>query len=137
LTAGTGQDLTATVLAPQNVGVNTFGRLFTTVVDGQVYAQPLYDSGVNITAGPSPGVHDVVYVATEHDSLYAIDAHSGSVLWQDSFINPAAGVTTVPSSDTGANDMAPEIGITGTPVIDPGTGTLYLVAKTNETDTIL
>jgi fibronectin type 3 domain-containing protein len=86
---------------------------------------------MSITVGPSPGVHNVVYVATEHDSVYAIDADSGQVMWQDSFINPAAGVTTVPTADVGAV-VLPEVGITGTPVIDLTTKTLYVIAYTKE-----
>src|SRR6202030_2181601 len=82
--------------------------------------------------GPGAGTHNVAFVATEHDSLYAIDADSGQVLWHDSFINPSAGVTTVPSTDIISGDLTPEIGITGTPVIDPPTNTLFLDAKTKE-----
>jgi fibronectin type 3 domain-containing protein len=127
-----GANLNETLLTPGNVNSTNFGKLFKTPLDGQVYAQPLYVAGVNITSGPSRGIHNVTYVATEHDSLYAIDADSGQVLWQDSFINPGAGVTTVPNGDVASTDLTPEIGITGTPVIDSSTNTLYLDAKTKE-----
>ncbi len=109
-----------------------FGKLYGCPVDGQIYAQPLYVSSVAI---PNQGTFDVVYVATENDSVYAFDADADSceVLWQASFIDPAAGVTSVPASDLGQQqDIVPEIGITGTPVIDPATATLYVVAKTEE-----
>lgn len=129
--ASTGDYLTETQLTPGNVKASTFGKRFSTPVDGQVYAQPLYKSNVNITTGASQGVHNVVYVATEHDSLYAIDSDSGNVLWKDSFLS--AGVTTMPSTpDTGSNDITPEIGITSTPVIDAATNIIYLTAKTKE-----
>jgi hypothetical protein len=131
--SSTGQNLTETQLSPSNVNSTEFGKLYTAVVDGQVYAQPLYLSGVNVTGGSSMGVHNVVYVATEHDSLYAIDSNSGAVLWRVSFINPAAGITTVPSGDVASTDLAPEIGITATPVIDAASGTLYLISKTKQT----
>jgi hypothetical protein len=127
-----GQSLTEAALTPSDVNPTTFGKLLSTPVDGQVYAQPLYMAGVAITTGPHQGIHDVAYVATEHDSLYAIDAGTGSVLWQDSFINPAAGVTSVPAADVNSSAITPEIGITGTPVIDPSTNTLYLDANTKE-----
>jgi fibronectin type 3 domain-containing protein len=127
----TGQDLSETELTPANVNVADFGKLFSTPVDGYVYAQPLYKSGVNIPTGPGAGTHNVAYVATEHDSVYAIDADSGQVLWKDSLIDPASGSTSVPSSDIGGV-IQPEIGITSTPVIDPATNTLYVVAYSKE-----
>jgi PQQ enzyme repeat len=121
-----------TTLTPTNVNSTTFGKLFTTQLDGKIYAEPLYKFGVNITRGAHQGIHNVVYVATEHDSLYAIDADNGQILWQDSFINPAAGINPVPNSDVNGA-IGPEVGITGTPVIDPTTNTIYLDAATKET----
>jgi hypothetical protein len=129
--ARTGQDLNETILTPANVNPSDFGKLFTDAVDGAIYAQPLYMANVSI---PGQGVHNVVFVATENDSVYAFDADNpGAPLWQASFIDPAAGVTAVPTPAAWQGDLSPEEGITGTPVIDPSTGTLYVVAKTQQT----
>jgi hypothetical protein len=127
--ARTGQNAQESVLTPDNVNFSTFGRLFVAPVDGQIYAQPLYVASVPV-AGE---LHNLVIVATEHDSIDAFDAdRTGSALWHTSFIDPANGITTQPSADTGCADINPEIGITSTPVIDPVTGLLYAVAKTKE-----
>jgi fibronectin type 3 domain-containing protein len=128
----TGANLNETVLTPSNVNSSSFGKLFSRPLDGIAYASPLYVENVSI---PADGPHNVVYVATEHDSVYAFDADGRSTtpLWKDSFIDPANGITTKPAADTGeCCDIAPEIGITGTPVIDKNTNTLYVVAATKE-----
>ena len=134
----TGQNLNETILTPANVNQNQFGKLISYNVDGFVVAQPLYIQNISI---PNLGSHNVVYVATLHDSVYAFDADNlnpnALPLWRVSFINPAMGITTVSGADAGCTNVTKftEHGIVGTPVIDPSSGTLYVIAKTNENGT--
>lgn len=114
--ARTGQFLAETQLTPATVNAAGFGKLFAAAVDGQVYAQPLYVAGLVIKG---QGRHNVVFVATEHDSVYALDAETGAVLWQHSFLNNglAVGVdiATVPYTDLPGQcqQITPELGVTG------------------------
>lgn len=127
-----GADVQEHVLNTANVRPQTFGKLFSYYVDGAVYAQPLFVHGV-VTAG---GVRDVLYVATMNDKVYAFDATKvGSPLWLRDFSDEQAGVTPVPVSDiTNSNDLniVGNAGIEGTPVIDLGTQSIFLVARTKE-----
>jgi hypothetical protein len=124
-----------TVLTTGNVNRNQFGKVFSYPVDGQLYAEPLYVPSVNL---PGLGVHNVVYVATEHDSVYAFDADGlvSGPLWQTSFIDPVNGVTTIPPGDIFpvgfCSSIGPEVGITATPVIDSASGILYVLVRTKE-----
>ena len=125
----TGQNLNESVLSPANVTQSKFGKLFSYPLDGQVFAQPLYVYKVPIDGQN----HNVIYVATEHDTVYAFDADNkaSSALWSVSFLNSAEGVTPIPSSDLDS-PINPEIGVTSTPVIDGNSGTLYVLAATKE-----
>jgi hypothetical protein len=134
-----GQNTQETILTPTNVNTNTFGKLFSHTVDGQVYAQPLYVANLTVNGA----THNVIFIADQHDSVYAFDADSNGgansgPLWQASMISTAhgaaSGATTVPTADVqgGVGDINPEIGISGTPVIDLTTNTLFVVAKSKE-----
>src|SRR6266571_1475302 len=126
----TGQNREEFALTPDTVTGSTFGKLFSCAVDGEVYAQPLYVANFLIQGG----AHNVAFVATMNDSVFAFDADASPCVqyWQKSFLGP--GVATVPPADTGeTRDINTRSGVTGTPVIDPATGTLYVVAKTKET----
>jgi hypothetical protein len=128
-----GVNLQEFALTGATVKAATFGKLFSRTVDGQIYAQPLHVA--NLTIG---GIkRNVVYVATEHSSVYAFDADgkTASPLWKRSFINPAAGITTIAKP---ANALiAPEISISSTPVIDISTNTIYVSVSTSENGSIV
>src|SRR4051812_15074614 len=100
--ARTGQNLSETILTTTNVNSGTFGRLFTITVDGKVDAEPLYLSAVTF---PQLGTHNALYVATEHDSVYAFDANTGAQLWKVSLLK--TGETT--SDNRGCSQVTPEI----------------------------
>ena len=121
----TGANTNETVLAPSNVTVNTFGKVASLPVDGQLYAQPLVMTGVSV---PGQGTQDLVFVATENDSVYAFNAQGSSTtpVWKTSLLQ--TGETPISSSVTSLN-ITPWIGITGTPVIDPATNTIYAVGS--------
>ncbi len=122
----TGWNRTETVLTPAVVASNSFGLLTTVRLDDQVDAQPLVVPAVQITAGNYQGAHDVVYVATESNTIYAIDVHSGTILLSANFGTPV-------SRPLGCNNNGPNVGINSTPVIDPSSNTLYVVVYTQDT----
>jgi hypothetical protein len=122
----TGWNNRETVLTPANVATSSFGLLYNVALDDQVDGQPLLVPGVNITAGSQQGTHDVVYVATENNTVYAIDAHSGTILLNPNFGKPVR-------YPLGCTNNAPNVGINSTPVIDPSTNTLYVLVYTNDT----
>jgi Bacterial Ig-like domain (group 2) len=134
----TGQNINETVLTTASVNSTTFGKLFAQAVDGQVYAQPLYVPNVNIASG----THNVIYVATEADSVFAFDADNNTgtnanPLWRASLIDTAhgaaPGATPVDAiNGISCNALVPLVGVTSTPVIDPSTNTMYVVAKSAE-----
>ena len=126
-------------LTPSSVNSTSFGKLVTFPVDGFVVGHPLYLQGVNV---PGQGVLNVVYVATMHDSVYAFDANTSNTtpLWMTSILNYSpAGATSVPASVKrgSATTGWSEVGIVSTPVTDPTTGTLYLVAETYESGNVV
>ncbi len=134
-----GQNTHETALTPGNVNVKTFGKLFSLSVDSTVYAQPLYVPALKMSDGL---VHNVLFVATENDSVYAFDADSNGgsnakPIWYASMCGTAhgagAGAVAIPAFKyTGSYDVSPTIGVTGTPVINPATNTIYLVAQSME-----
>jgi hypothetical protein len=124
----TGATLNEKTLTPENVNANQFGKVGAFRVDGAVYAQPLFVPAVEI---PGKGKHNVLFVATEHDSVYAFDANRPNEppLWQVSLLDKKSGEEAVPARDVQCPFIRPEVGITSTPVIDRQTGTLYVLAR--------
>jgi hypothetical protein len=136
----TGANAGETILTPANVNISSFGKLFSYSVDGWIYAQPLYVAGVTLGTGTVQAgtTHNVAFVVTQHNSVYAFDADSNTgananPLWHLS-LTPA-GEKTVPNNDLSCGDIVPEIGSSSTPVIDLTTNTIYVVAKTTPDDT--
>jgi len=131
--ARTGANLLETILTPQNVNVGQFGRIAFFPVDGDVYAQPLYVPKLEI---PGRGSHNVVFIATEKDSVYAFDADATSTepLWQVSFVDAKKYISPVSNRDVFCPFIQPDIGITSTPVIDLSSKTLYALARTREAE---
>lgn len=126
--ARTGQNLAETILTATNVNSSTFGKLFLAPVDGLVDAQPLYAAGISI---PGQGTHNVLIIATENDSVYALDADSGAQLWHVSLLNTGE----TPSDNRHCSQVTPQIGITSTPVIhvqSATAGTIYVVAMSKD-----
>lgn len=119
-------------LTPSGVTTATFGKLFSCPVDGAVYTQPLWVPGLSIGGG----IHNVVFVATQHDTIFAFDADANPCVtyWQQNLLDTlhggTAGENPVVWNDVGSchGDVYPEVGVTGTPVIDPSTNTIYLVS---------
>jgi hypothetical protein len=124
--ARTGQNTHEYALSPAVVHAGSFGKLFACSVDGHIYAEPLYAANLAIAGG----THNVIFVATEHDSVYAFDADDPSChqYWHTNFL--AAGGSTIPANDAGEGGNLPEVGITGTPVLDVAQGSLFVVAAT-------
>jgi len=134
--ARTGANLAETVLNTSNVNTSQFGLLYKYTVDGSVQAQPLYVPNVTIAG---QGTHNVLYVVTMNDVVYAFDADSksvnGGLLWSVDFRNPTAGITPIPITDIVGDcclNIVGNVGIESTPVIDSSSQTLYLVARTKE-----
>lgn len=126
----TGANVSESILTPKNVNGRQFGKILSIPVDGDVYAQPLYLSHVNV---PGTGVRNLLFVATEHDSVYAFDADSNSTepVWHVSLLSSKYGVgMPLSASDVQCPFISPELGITATPVIDITTGTIFVLTRT-------
>ncbi len=126
----TGANVTETHLTHANVNVVSFGKLASVAVEGDIYAQPLYVPNVVMADGSK---RNLVFVVTEHDQAYAVDAKTYEIVWHTDFLSADGSVLPPSSQDVNCADLAPEIGITGTPVIDTTRGAIYFVVRTKET----
>ena len=131
--ARTGADTSETLLTPRNVNVRQFGHRFRIPADGDIYAQPLVMPRLRLADGR---IRDAMFIATEHGTVEAWDADSATArpLWRVSFVAPDARVTAIPNRDLLCPFIKPEVSITCTPVIDAGSGTIYVLARTREAD---
>jgi hypothetical protein len=120
-----------TQLTPDNVNAARFGKLFSYDVDGHIYGEPLYVPAVNV---PGKGTHNVIYVATQNDSLYAFDADQnlGGPLWKASLVDSANGETSIPCADVSGCSVAATIGVTATPVISLERNAIYVEARSKQ-----
>lgn len=131
----TSANLHESVLKPSSVNAEHFGKLFSMTVDGDVFAEPLYVPALTMAGGR----RDVVFAATEHDSVYAFDIHDtrDTPLWKTTFIDPQKDVRTLSEQDVRCPFITPELGITPTPVIDRASRTMYVLARTKEHGTFV
>lgn len=125
----TGWNRREVALTTTTVASPSFGPLFFVPMDGLTFMQPLVASNEST---PTQGVHNLLIAGTNNDTLFAYDADTGAPVWQTTFVNPSAGVTAVPLSFTGCDNVGQEDGLLSTPVIDRSTDTLYVVAATLE-----
>ena len=125
--ARTGANLQETILTPANVNSTNFGKLFTVHTDGQIYAQPLYVSNLAIAGG----THNVVFVASMLNTIYALDADTGAALWTQNYGSPI-----IPQDVENDQNISwvTRLGILGTPVIDPATNYMYFVSGSQPAD---
>lgn len=132
--ARTGANTNETILTPANVNATKFGKKGSWTLDGNIFAQPLYASGLDI---PGKGTKNVIFVATEHCSVYALNADSpgSTALWKKSFLDSSNGVTAASGTTSGRTSLGSEVCITGTPVIDPNAGTMYVSVMTAQNGT--
>jgi len=126
-----------TALTTSNVNVQQFGAVLTLPVDDQVYAQPLVVGHVSVGGGS----HNVVYIATVNNTLYAYDGDNGKLYWQASFtapgMRPPRNTDMTGACGGGYQDFSGNIGIVGTPVIDTARGTMYFVARSTTNSTFV